>query len=78
MPDQPPPDGSTTRERLEMHLAQALTRAHSLDVRRHLEAALVECRQLPPKPLVECHLCGRVGLLGGICEHHCSETRREG
>ncbi|WP_084509849.1 hypothetical protein [Haloplanus natans] len=78
MSDQPPPDGPTTRERLEMHLAQAITRAQSPDVRRHLEAALVECRQLPPTPLFECPLCGRVGLPERIHEHYCSETRDEG
>ncbi|MEF8825654.1 MAG: hypothetical protein V5A27_04825 [Halapricum sp.] len=62
MTDESSTDGSTARERLEMHLAQALTRAQSPDVRRHVEAALEECRQLPPTPLVECPLCGRVGL----------------
>jgi hypothetical protein len=64
-------DSTTARERLEMHLAQALTRAESSDVRQHLEAALVECRQLPPTPLVECHVCGRVGLPEWIRTHCC-------
>ncbi|RLM32875.1 hypothetical protein DVK01_19495 [Haloarcula sp. Atlit-120R] len=69
-----PTDGTTARERLEMHLAQALTRAESTNVRHHLEAALEECRKLPPTPLIECPLCGRVGLPERICEHRCSPS----
>jgi hypothetical protein len=77
MTDESSTDGSTARERLEMHLAQALTRAQSPDVQRHLEAALEECRQLPPTPLVECPLCGRVGLPERIRHHRCSRRSPE-
>jgi hypothetical protein len=52
-----------------MHLAQELTRAESSDVQQHLEAALEEVRNLPLTPLIECPLCGRVGLLERIQEH---------
>ena len=72
MNDDTPSGGTTARDRLEMHLAQALTRAESTIVRRHIEAALEECRALPPTPLVECPLCGRVGLPERIRNHHCA------
>jgi hypothetical protein len=48
----------TARERLRMHLAQALTRADSPNVREHIWAALCEWENLPPAPLVECPVCG--------------------
>jgi len=61
----------TSRQRLRMHLAQALTRADSLDVREHIQAALCEWEGLPPTPLVECPVCGRVGLPEHIVCHDC-------
>ena len=73
MTEESPTDATTARERLEMHLAQALTRAQSPDVQHHLEAALEECRQLPPTPLVECPLCGRVGLPERVQNHCCTD-----
>jgi len=76
MTDDTPPGGTTARDRLEMHLAQALTRTESTVVRRHIEAALQECRALPPTPLVECPLCGRVGLPERIRNHDCSQSMR--
>jgi hypothetical protein len=69
MTDDAPPSGTTARDRLEMPLTQALTRAESTTVRRHIEAAFEECRALPPTPLVECPLCGRVGLPERIRNH---------
>ena len=72
MTDDIPPGGTTARDRLEMHLAQALTRTESTVVRRHIEVALQECRALPPTPLVECPLCGRVGLPERIRNHDCA------
>ncbi|OYR53677.1 hypothetical protein DJ70_15780 [Halorubrum halodurans] len=69
--------GQTTREALEMHLAQALTRCESAVVRAHLEAALRKCRDLPPTPLVECPVCGRVGLPERIQAHDCPGTTRD-
>ena len=63
--------GQTTREALEMHLAQALTRCESAVVHAHLEAALRQCRDLPPTPLVECPVCGATGLPERIAVHDC-------
>ena len=63
----------TAREALEMHLVQALTRCESIAVRDHLQAALRYCRELPPTPLVECPVCGCVGLPERIQVHDCSE-----
>lgn len=67
--------GQTSREALEMHLAQAITRCESPVVRTHLEAALRHCRDLPPTPLVECPVCGRVGLPERIQMHDCPKSR---
>jgi hypothetical protein len=72
MTDDTPLSGTTARDRLEMHLAQALTRAESTTVRRHIEAALEECHILASTPLVKCPLCGRVGLCERIRDHHCA------
>lgn len=66
MPDDPRLPGRTmVRDRLEMHLAQALPRTQFPDVRRHPEAALVECRKLPWTPLVNCPLWLRGGSRAG-------------
>jgi len=73
-----PGEGTTAREALEIHLVQALTRCESAAVRDHLQAALRYCRELPPTPLVECPVCGRVGLPERIQVHDCSgSTRRD-
>jgi hypothetical protein len=61
----------TARERLRMHLAQALTRTDSPDVRDHIRAALREWENLPLTPLVECPVCGKVGFPERIACHHC-------
>jgi hypothetical protein len=63
--------GMTARERLRMHLVQALTRSSSQDVRKHLRAALCEWENLPPTPLEECAVCGRLGLPERIADHRC-------
>jgi len=68
-------EGQTTREALEMQLVQAITRCESAVVRTHLEAALRHCRALPPTPLVECPVCGRVGLPKRIEMHDCPKSR---
>ncbi len=67
----------TARERLRMHLVQALTRSDSSEVREHLRAALREWEDLTPTPLVECPVCGRIGLPERIANHDCW-TRRVG
>ena len=69
-----PTQRQTTREELEMQLVQALTRCESTVVRAHLEAALKQCRALPPTPLVECPVCGRTGLPERIQMHDCPEA----
>jgi len=71
-----PDEDTTSREALEMHLVQALTRCESAAVRDHLQAALRYCRELPPTPLVECPVCGRVGLPERIQAHDCSGSPR--
>lgn len=62
---------TTSRERLRMHLVQALTRAESDGVQRHLKAALEEWESQPPTPLQECPICGKVGLPERIQQHTC-------
>ena len=63
---------ATSRERLRMHLVQALTRAESDTVQQHLKAALREWERQPPTPLQECPLCGKVGLPERIQQHECT------
>ena len=65
------PDVETAR----MHVAQAFTRAVDPDALAHCHAAL---RTLDPdlgEPLVECPVCGRVGLPERIAEHRCGRGR---
>jgi hypothetical protein len=64
----------TRREKLRMHLVQALTRCDSPAVRAHLEAALTECDGLSPTPLVECPVCGHTGVPERIQIHNCPEA----
>jgi ribosomal protein L32 len=61
----------TARERMRMQIVQALTRSDSPEVRSHLRAALDEYEDFPPAELVECPLCGKVGLIERICMHEC-------
>jgi ribosomal protein L32 len=63
---------TTSRERLRMHLVQALTRTESDEVEHHLRAALDEWKGQPPTPLQECPICGNVGLPERIQQHRCS------
>ncbi|WP_259535210.1 hypothetical protein [Halalkaliarchaeum sp. AArc-CO] len=64
-------DGRTAAEELRMHLAQAATRVEDPDARAHVEAALEAAEELPVRPLVECPVCGRVGLPERITAHEC-------
>lgn len=66
----------TARERLRMHLVQALTRSNSQNVRDHIRAALHEWEDLPPTPLLACPICGRVGLPERITNHDCRNGRK--
>ena len=67
----PEPDVETAR----MHVCQALTRAVEPDALAHCHAAL---RALDPElgaPLLECPVCGRIGLPERITEHECGRGR---
>ncbi|SDN14934.1 hypothetical protein SAMN04487949_3495 [Halogranum gelatinilyticum] len=59
------------REELQMHLSQALSRTEDADVQAHLYAALESTEDLAPTPLVECPVCGKVGLPERIEVHDC-------
>ncbi|RLM32898.1 hypothetical protein DVK01_19620 [Haloarcula sp. Atlit-120R] len=63
----------TARERLRMHLVQALTRSDSPDTREHIRAALCEWEKLPPTPLMQCPVCGCIGLPERIAGHDCRD-----
>lgn len=67
----------TAAERLRMHLAQAKTRAENDDARAHVSAALtILDEDVPPTPLDECPVCGRVGLPEQLYAHRCPGGRR--
>jgi hypothetical protein len=67
----PNPGDLTSRERLRRHLTSALEIAESAETKAHLRGALAACQELPPTPLVECPLCGKVGLPERIQAHDC-------
>jgi len=67
----------TARERLRMHLVQALTRSNSPDVRAHIRAALHEWDDLPPTSLEKCSSCPHVGLPKWIGNHDCKDERSD-
>ncbi|RYJ08082.1 hypothetical protein ELS19_15975 [Halogeometricum borinquense] len=67
----PNPGDLTNRERLRWHLTSALASAESTETKTHLRGALATYRNLPPSPLVECPLCGKVGLPERIQAHEC-------
>jgi len=62
---------TTSRERLRMHLVQALTRTESDEVEHHLRAALEEWENQPLTPLQECPVCEKIGLPERIRQHSC-------
>ena len=70
----PNTDGLTNRERLGWHLTSALASAESAETKTHLRGALATYRNLPPSPLVECPLCGKVGLPERIQIHECRQA----
>ena len=65
----------TIKERLRMHLVQALTRCENTDARAHLQAALQYCDALTPTSVMECPVCGKLGLPERIQNHQCREER---
>lgn len=61
----------TARERLRMHLREARRTTDSPIVEAQLAAALDAWDDLPPTPLRECPVCGKVGLPERIQQHRC-------
>lgn len=66
-------NATTAREKMRMHLTQALTRTESDEAQEHIQAALREWENLPPTPLQECPACGKVGVPERIQQHMCDE-----
>lgn len=67
----------TARERLRIHLREALRTTDSPIVEAQLEAALDAWDDLPPTPLQECSVCGNVGLPERIRNHECTQLLRQ-
>ncbi|ELY99595.1 hypothetical protein [Natrialba aegyptia] len=63
------------RERLRIHLREARRTTDSPIVEVQLEAALDAWNDLPPTPLWECLVCGKVGLPERIQQHRCGSER---
>ena len=61
----------TARERLCIHLREARRTTNSPIVKAQLAAALDAWEDLPPTPLQECPICGKVGLSERIRQHKC-------
>jgi hypothetical protein len=61
----------TARERLRIHFREARRTTDSPIVDAQLAAALDAWNDLPPTPLRECPVCGKVGLPGRIQQHSC-------
>jgi ribosomal protein L32 len=70
----PNTDDLTSKERLHWHLTSALASAESATTEAHLRGALAACQDFPPTPLVECPLCGKVGLPERIQTHECRHS----
>ena len=62
----------TARERLRIHLREARRTTDSPIVEAQLEVALDAWNDLPPTPLQECPVCGKVSLPERIHNHDCS------
>lgn len=67
---------STPTEELRNQLTEAAKRADD-DTRAHIEAAIELVGDLPPCDLVECPVCGRVGLPERIVNHDCETGSTE-
>jgi len=61
----------TARERLRIHLYEARRTTDSPIVQAQLTAAMDAWKDLPPTPLRECPVCGKVGLPERISNHEC-------
>ena len=66
----------TARERLRIHLREA-SRTTAPIVEVQLEGALDAWNDLPPTPLRECPVCGKVGLPERIRNHECTQSLRQ-
>jgi hypothetical protein len=67
----------TARERLGIHLREARRTTDSPIVKAQLAAALDAWEDLPPTPLQECPVCGKVGLPERIRNHDCTQSLRQ-
>jgi len=67
----------TARERLRIHLREARRTTNSPIVEAQLAAALDAWEDLPPTPLQECPVCGKVGLPERIRNHNCTQSLRQ-
>lgn len=68
----------TARERLRIHLREARRTTDSPIVDAQLTAALDAWNDLPPTPLQECPVCGKVGLPERIKQHRCGTQEQSG
>jgi len=62
---------STLIEELRSQLSQAAEGEVDDDTRAHIEMALKLVADLPQPELIECPVCGRVGLPERIVNHDC-------
>jgi hypothetical protein len=62
----------TARKRLRIHIREGRRSSDSPIVEAQLEAALDAWNDLPPTPLQECPVCGKVGLPERILQHQCN------
>lgn len=67
----------TTRDRRRIHLQEAKRATNSPIVEAQLAAALDVWDDLPPTPLRECPICGKVGLPERIQQHGCDSRSEE-
>lgn len=67
----------TARERLRIHLREARRTTDSPIVEAQLEGALDAWNDLPPTPLRECPVCGKVGRPERIRNHECTQSLRQ-
>ena len=67
----------TARERLRIHLREARRTTDSPIVEVQLEGALDAWNDLPPTPLREYPVCGKVGLPERIRNHECTQSLRQ-
>ena len=61
----------TAREWLRIHILEARRTTNSPIIEAQLAAALEAWNDLPPTPLQECPVCGKIGLPERIQQHRC-------